>query len=102
MPQVDPDVVLHAGVGHLAASMQKVYPQYVNQIIEAYAKALQAVFLVLLILACLSVIGAAAVEWKSVKHESAGKAKDAEVGTRNESSAVARLERMGLSMTVCS
>ncbi len=78
VPQVDPDVVLRAGVGHLASSMQRLYPQYVSQIIEAYAQALRQVFLVLLILTCLSIIGGAAIEWKSVKR---AKSKGAGVAT---------------------
>lgn len=66
VPQVNPAVVIAAGAAELVASMEKVYPQYVSGILEGYAKALQAVFLIFVVLAVVSILGAVVVEWKSV------------------------------------
>lgn len=61
--------MIDAGASGLVASMEKVYPQYVGAILEAYAKALQAVFLVSVVIAALSILGPIGVEWKSVKKD---------------------------------
>ncbi len=69
VPQVDSAIVIKAGAADLVASMEKVYPQYINGILEAYAKALQAVFLISLVLAAAGIFGAVVMEWKSVKKD---------------------------------
>ncbi len=76
VPQVDPEVVFDAGAAGLVASMEKVYPQYVSGIVEAYGRALQAVFLIFVVTSSLSVLGAVVVEWKSVKKNKKQQATD--------------------------
>ncbi|CAK7243483.1 MAG: hypothetical protein STHCBS139747_005008 [Sporothrix thermara] len=67
-PGVDPQFVVNSGTANLKATMGAVYsPQQVDGIIAAYAAALQKVFLMTLILATLTVLGSASLEWKSVK-----------------------------------
>lgn len=68
-PQVDPEIVFAAGAAQLETSMEKVYPQYVSEIMKAYGKALQAVFLIFVVMAALSVLGVTVVEWKSVRKD---------------------------------
>lgn len=67
VPEVDPFVVINAGANKLVAAMEKVYPQYVDGILDSYEAALQRVSLISVLLACLSTVGAVFVEWKSVK-----------------------------------
>ncbi len=76
VPEVDPAVVISAGASNLVQSMGMVYPQYVDEILQAYCKALQAVFLVPVILAVLSILGTVLVEWKSVKKNKADRVTD--------------------------
>ncbi|CAK7214369.1 hypothetical protein SBRCBS47491_002119 [Sporothrix bragantina] len=67
-PGVDAQFVVDSGAANLQATMGKVYsPEQVAQIIASYAAALQKVFLMSLILATLTVLGSASLEWKSVK-----------------------------------
>ncbi|KAF9872395.1 major facilitator superfamily transporter [Colletotrichum karsti] len=67
VPNVNPAVVIEAGASGLADSMRKIYPDSVDGIIGAYNRALQNVFLVATVLGCLTVLGIAFIEWKSVK-----------------------------------
>ena len=69
VPRVDPKVVIDSGAADLAQTMSKLYPQDVQGILVAYAEAIRAVFLVALVLSCLSIFGSALCEWKSVKKE---------------------------------
>jgi hypothetical protein len=70
VPEVDPNVVIGAGASGLVDSMRKLYSDSaVAGILNAYNKALQQVFLISLVLACLSVFGSAFMEWKSVKKD---------------------------------
>lgn len=87
VPRVDPQVVLDSGAADLAQNMAKLYPEDVQGILVAYAEALQAVFLIALVLSCLSLLGSGSCEWKNVKKGAQGHAtplqqvgdKDAEV-----------------------
>ncbi|KAK3688242.1 major facilitator superfamily domain-containing protein [Podospora appendiculata] len=72
-PGVDPRVVANAGAQSVAESMRKVYPDSVEQILVSYSKALQRVWVIPVVLACLSIFGSAFQEWRSVR-----KGKDAE------------------------
>ena len=66
-PRVDPQVVIDSGAADLAQSMQRLYPSDVRGIIEAYARALRAIFLIPVVLSCISIFGSGLCEWKSVK-----------------------------------
>lgn len=66
-PGVDAQFVVAAGAADIQATMSKVYsPAQVTEIIASYAAALQKVFLLALILATLTVLGSATLEWKNV------------------------------------
>lgn len=67
--EVNPEVVIAAGANGLVASMQKVYPQFIQPILESYAKALQSVFIIPLVMACVSMFGSALMEWRSVRKD---------------------------------
>ncbi|CAM1511655.1 Fc.00g091680.m01.CDS01 [Cosmosporella sp. VM-42] len=67
VPDVDPKFVLGSGASHLREAMGKEYPTEVDGIFDAYNKALQQVFLIALILACLGAFGTAGMRWTSLK-----------------------------------
>ncbi|OIW28645.1 major facilitator superfamily transporter [Coniochaeta ligniaria NRRL 30616] len=69
VPDVDPSVVVGAGANNLVDAMRKIYPQYVDGILASYEAALQRVFLISVILACLSAFGSFFIEWRSVKKD---------------------------------
>lgn len=75
VPAVNPSVVIGAGANNLVDAMRKIYPQYVDGILASYEAALQQVFLISIILACLSAFGSVFIEWRSVKKDK--KPKDA-------------------------
>ncbi|KAH8651346.1 major facilitator superfamily domain-containing protein [Xylariales sp. PMI_506] len=66
-PAVDPAVVIANGASNIQEAMNRVYPEYVSQIMLAYNAALQRVFLVGLVLCCLSFIGGIMMEWVDVR-----------------------------------
>jgi hypothetical protein len=69
-PTVDPIVVISSGASELKSHMSKIYPDnLVEGILRSYAVALRNVFLISVVLACLSVFGSAFCEWKSVKKD---------------------------------
>ncbi|KAK3323779.1 major facilitator superfamily transporter [Cercophora scortea] len=72
-PEVDPRIVANAGAQSVVESMSKVYPDSVEQILVSYSKALQRVWIIPVVLACLSIFGSAFQEWRSVR-----RGKDAE------------------------
>ncbi|CAK7225719.1 hypothetical protein SCUCBS95973_005958 [Sporothrix curviconia] len=90
-PGVDAEFVVDSGASDLQATMGKVYsPTQVGEIIASYAAALQKVFLMCLVLATLTVLGSASLEWVSVKKKKqpgAGAAA-AEPGSQDEEAAV--------------
>ena len=64
IPGLDPQTVARAGATELKIT---VVPQYLGQVQVAYNGALVKTFQIALILSCLSVLGAAGMQWKSVK-----------------------------------
>jgi hypothetical protein len=75
VPEADPRVVIQAGASELANAMRKSYSDMiVTGILNAYNTALQQVFLIAVILASLSIVGAVFVEWRSVKKNKISKA----------------------------
>ena len=64
VPDVDAAAVASTG----ATSLGAVIPaQYLRGVIEVYNYALTQIFVLVLVMACLTVIGSAAMEWRSVK-----------------------------------
>ena len=63
IPSVNPETVVKLGATQLRSY---VPPQYVPQTVAVYNQALVKTFQVALIVACLSALGAAGMEWKSV------------------------------------
>ncbi|CAK5282085.1 unnamed protein product [Mycena citricolor] len=64
VPGVDPHIVLNTG----ATSLQdRIPPQYIGAVLFEYNAALMAAFQVGLILACISILGSAAMEWVNIK-----------------------------------
>lgn len=66
VPMVDPRDVLRAGASGLNTAMSKKYPQYLDGILTAYNNAVQRVFLIGIVVACLGIFGVLAMEWVSV------------------------------------
>ncbi|KAJ7250375.1 DHA14-like major facilitator [Mycena rebaudengoi] len=64
VPNLDPRIILNAGATNLRAAVD---PQYLPAVISVYNQALVSSYYVSIAMACLSLIGALAVEWKSVK-----------------------------------
>ncbi|KAJ7886158.1 DHA14-like major facilitator [Mycena olivaceomarginata] len=64
VPSLNPAIVLSAGATSLRDSVD---PQFLPAVISAYNDALVSAFYVSVAMACLSLIGALAIEWKSVK-----------------------------------
>ncbi|KAJ9138125.1 Major facilitator superfamily transporter [Pleurostoma richardsiae] len=70
-PQVDPRVVVSNGVSGLVALITEKYgAAMVEGVLEAYNAALRKCFMVCIILASTTILGAAGMEWKNVKRES--------------------------------
>lgn len=67
IPGVDPSDIVGVGAADLYKAVRAKYPTKLNPILDAYNTALRQVFLIAVVLMCLTVIGAAAMEWKSVK-----------------------------------
>lgn len=67
VPDVDPRAVLEIGASRLHDAMRARYPDELPGILDAYNRALQAVFLISLVLSCLTVFGSVGMEWVSVK-----------------------------------
>jgi len=83
VPGIDPQVVVNSGANDLKTHMDKLYrPDQVQSILEAYAIALQKVFLMALILCALSLLGAGTLEWRSTKKLKKAQG-DAETGTKS-------------------
>ncbi|KAI4212412.1 MAG: hypothetical protein LQ351_004844 [Letrouitia transgressa] len=62
------DAVAAAGAG-ATKIRDMIPPEYLQGVIQTYNDALTQVFLIILVMACLTSIGSAAMEWKSVKEE---------------------------------
>jgi MFS family permease len=64
IPQVDPAAVLNSG----ALNLKSIVPaQYLSKVLQIYNEALNSVFRVGLVAACVTVVGALGSEWKSIK-----------------------------------
>lgn len=68
-PGVDPYMTVDVGAADIHDAVKKQYPESLDAVIKAYNNALQRVFLICLVLACLSVLAAFGMEWVSVKKE---------------------------------
>lgn len=67
-PSVDPEVVISNGATNLRVNMVLKYSSdEAEAILVAYAKAMKGVWIMCLVLACLSLLGAGCLEWVSVK-----------------------------------
>ncbi|KAK0636634.1 major facilitator superfamily domain-containing protein, partial [Bombardia bombarda] len=66
-PTANPNVVVAAGGNGFVEAMRRVYPDMVDQIVLSYSLALQRVWIIAVVLACVSTFGAVFQEWRSVK-----------------------------------
>lgn len=64
VPNVDPGLVLHKGATNLR---KDIPPAAIGGVITAYNSAITHTFYVSVAVAALSILGAALIEWKSVK-----------------------------------
>ncbi|KAK0620475.1 major facilitator superfamily domain-containing protein [Immersiella caudata] len=67
VPTVSPEVVISVGASGIAEALGGRYPGEIGVILESYSAALGRVWIILAVLACLSVFGAVFPEWRSVK-----------------------------------
>lgn len=79
IPNLDPAVIMNTGA---TALKSVVDPGYLDRVLDAYNDALVSSYKVVVILACLSILGALPMEWKSVKGEKGGEKSDAEGGEK--------------------
>lgn len=64
LPNVSPQLIVNTG----ATDLRRIFSgDELSQVLVAYNEALQNVFLISVVLACLSIFGALALEWRSVK-----------------------------------
>ena len=82
VPDVDPATVLAQGANHFQKAMAAKYPGQVHEIVTAYNAALQNVFLLGLVLACLSVLGGTVMEWIDVRAKRSEEAVATEVSKK--------------------
>jgi MFS family permease len=85
LPGITPGLIVSTGATNLRGLATG---EPFDEVLGAYNRALQQVFLVAVVLACLSCFGAAALEWKSVKKNTkkVADSSDGEKGTRSTSS----------------
>lgn len=70
VPQLDPSIVLQSGATELQQTVRAAaggQEGIVTQVLNVYNAAIVQTFVVALALACISIVGAAGVEWRSVK-----------------------------------
>lgn len=71
VPELDPSVVLQSGAADLQRTVRQAVSgqadKVVARVLEIYNEAIVQAFVVALALACVSIIGAVGVEWRSVK-----------------------------------
>ena len=72
VPDLDPDQVLNTGATQLKSASTVINPAFLHGALEAYNEALMKCFQVAIGMACFSLVGAAFVEWKSVKGKEPG------------------------------
>ena len=66
VPSISPELIIGSGATKIR-EIQGITPENLPQVLVAYNGALTKVFQVSLILACISIFGAVAMEWRSVK-----------------------------------
>ncbi|KAB8069154.1 MFS transporter [Aspergillus leporis] len=85
VPELDPSVVLQSGATDLQQTVRQAAldqaDKVVTRVLEIYNEAIVQTFIVALALACVSIIGAVGVEWRSVKSS----AKEQDSGYNNGS-----------------
>jgi hypothetical protein len=69
VPGLDPLVVIGNGASGLRSAVGKVGERFVPDVLLAYNEAISDVFVVALVMSCLSILGAMAMEWRSVKEK---------------------------------
>jgi len=72
VPGLDPEIVINNGASGLRNVVGKVGEQFVPGVLLAYNEAIASVFTVCVVMACLTVVGALGMEWKSVKGKKGG------------------------------
>lgn len=75
VPELDPSVVLQSGATDLQQTVSQAtlgQADVVARVLKVYNDAILQTFVVALALACVSIIGAIGVEWRTVKHSSKG------------------------------
>lgn len=75
VPALDPSAVLHAAATDLQQTVSQAtlgQADVVARVLKVYNDAIVQTFVVALALACVSIIGAVGVEWRTVKHSSKG------------------------------
>lgn len=70
IPGLNPETIIKAGVTHLR---EAVGPEFLPDVLVAYNASIVQTFRLALVLACVSLIGALGMEWKSVKKQGGGK-----------------------------
>lgn len=73
VPELNPAIVLQSGASDLQQTVRQAtlsQTGVVDRVLGVYNDALVQVFLVTLVLACISIIGAVGVEWQTVKNPS--------------------------------
>ena len=73
VPELDPSVVLRSGATNLQRTVSQAtsgQADVVARVLKVYNDAILQAFLVGLVLACVSIIGAVGIEWRTVKHSS--------------------------------
>lgn len=76
LPELDPSVILQAGATELQRAVKQSglseADRAVAVVLEIYNDAIVQAFTLALILACISILGAVEVEWRTVKSSSQG------------------------------
>lgn len=71
-PEIDPSVVIQAGATELQQTVRQAglngADQLIALVLEVYNDAIVQTFVLALALACISIVGALGVEWRTVKH----------------------------------
>ncbi len=86
-PNVNPQDVVSSGAYGIRETMGKLYSaDDVQQIIASYMQALKQIFLLAVIMACLTILGSGTLEWRSIKKN---KKRDMEAATGTKATAAA-------------
>ncbi|KAK2592137.1 hypothetical protein QQS21_010175 [Conoideocrella luteorostrata] len=72
VPEIDYPIVLQSGATELQGTIRQIasgHADVVSRVLEVYNDAVVQTFVVALVLACMSIIGAIGVEWRSIKNK---------------------------------